>query len=181
MSRDRCELCDGLRHPRSPSPSVTLFPSRYCFGRSLNVTVTFCWAPLRASVTPTPREDGRVYPHGDVSTRCDTTHHPPWMVVDVGDAGRVPSPSASSSMAEQRTLNPQVQGSNPWGRTQTTWGASAPPAPAVGRQKAATPAGVPLPVGPSQPAPAVQRLGALGQLPLLPDLTSLRSAAWLYS
>ena len=24
---------------------------------------------------------------------------------------------ASSSMAEQRTLNPQVQGSNPWGRT----------------------------------------------------------------
>jgi hypothetical protein len=28
-----------------------------------------------------------------------------------------PPVRASSSMAEQRTLNPQVQGSNPWGRT----------------------------------------------------------------
>jgi hypothetical protein len=28
---------------------------------------------------------------------------------------------ASSSMAEQRTLNPQVQGSNPWGRTKRVY------------------------------------------------------------
>src|SRR5205085_12018042 len=34
------------------------------------------------------------------------------------DGTDIPScPCASSSMAEQRTLNPQVQGSNPWGRT----------------------------------------------------------------
>src|SRR3954451_12499304 len=34
--------------------------------------------------------------------------------------GRLHDPSASSSMAEQRTLNPQVLGSNPRGRTNET-------------------------------------------------------------
>ena len=43
--------------------------------------------------------------------------------------------------------------------------------PAYGRQKAVRPFGVPRPVGPSQPAPAVHQTLVL-QVPLLPVVTS---------
>jgi len=37
----------------------------------------------------------------------------------------VPRPRPSSSMAEQRTFNPLVQGSSPWGVTNNLWRISA--------------------------------------------------------
>ena len=44
---------------------------------------------------------------------------------------------------------------------------------------AAAPSGVPRPVGPSQPVPAVHSTAG-EQVPLLPDVTSNRSAVWEY-
>ncbi|WP_206784851.1 hypothetical protein [Amycolatopsis sp. MtRt-6] len=44
---------------------------------------------------------------------------------------------------------------------------------------AAVPLGVPSPVGPSQPVPALH-CTAVEQVPLLPEVTSLRFPAWEY-
>ncbi len=49
----------------------------------------------------------------------------------------------------------------------------------LSRQNAPVPSGVPRPVGPSHPVPAVHR-GLPPQLPLLPDVTSLSDDVWLY-
>ena len=46
-------------------------------------------------------------------------------------------------------------------------------------QKAPVPFGVPRPVGPSQPVRALHHW-VVGQVPLLPAVTSNRLAVWLY-